>query len=231
MKIFNYKLCEITCEAVNSSNNLYDWWNQWKNIDPNELWKIWTTSWKDWVPDPAKTYVSSPIELPVKVNPIFRGREPPPPVEKNLCSVIMPFGKKKIDGSVMDFDSVYNDCIMPPLEHAGFRVMRADDIFEPGNYITENIWRLINRSALLVADVTDKNPNVFYELGIAHTVGRDVILISQRKEDVPFDIQSLRYYLYTTDNEKGRQKLREDLANLMKDTKSRVTHPSFWLQI
>jgi hypothetical protein len=87
--------------------------------------------------------------------------------------------------------------------------MRADDIFAPGNYITENIWKLVNRSALLIADVTNKNPNVFYELGIARTVGRDVILISQKKEDVPFDIQNLQYYLYTYD-ENGKQKLSDD---------------------
>lgn len=212
---------------MSSGTNPFDWWNQWKNADPSELWKMWTTGWKDWVPDPAKTYVSSPIELPVKVNPIFRGREPPPPVEKDLCSAIMPFGKKKIDGLEIDFDSVYNDCIRPPLEDARFRVMRADDIFAPGNYITENIWRLINRSALLIADVTNKNPNVFYELGIAHTVGRDVILISQKKEDVPFDIQNLQYYLYT-DDESGKQKLRDEIKNLMKQTKPKATHPSFW---
>ena len=79
----------------------------------------------------------------------------------------------------------------------------------------------------MIADVTNKNPNVFYELGIAHTVGRDVILISQKKEDVPFDIQNLQYYLYT-DDENGKQKLRDDLKNLMKQTKPKATHPSFW---
>ena len=70
--------------------------------------------------------------------------------------------------------------------------MKADDIFVPGNNVIENIWRLINRSALLLADVRGKNPNVFYELRIDHTVGRDVILITQNKDDVPFDIQNLR---------------------------------------
>jgi hypothetical protein len=55
--------------------------------------------------------------------------------------------------------------------------MKADDIFASGNYV----MKLINRSALLVADVTDKNPNVFYDLGIAHTIGTDVILISKKR--------------------------------------------------
>jgi hypothetical protein len=39
---------------MSSGINLSDWWNQWKNADPSELWKMWTTGWKDWVPDPAK---------------------------------------------------------------------------------------------------------------------------------------------------------------------------------
>jgi hypothetical protein len=139
----------------------------------------------------------------------------------------MPFGKKNIDGSEINFDSVYNDFIRPPLEDARFRVTRADDIFARGSYITENIWRLINRSALLIADVTDKNPNVFYELGIAHTVGRDVIIISQNKEDVPFDIQNLPYYLYTYD-ENGKKKLTDELKKLIEQTKLKSTHPSIW---
>jgi hypothetical protein len=70
--------------------------------------------------------------------------------------------------------------------------MKADEIFAPANYITKNIWQLINRSSLLIADVTITNPNVFYELGIAHTIGRDVIIIPQNKDDIPFDIQSLQ---------------------------------------
>lgn len=208
---------------MSSNASLDAWLSWWKNTDPSDLWKIWTTGWKDWVPDPAKTYVSSPIELPVKVNPIFRGREPPPPVEKNLCSAILPFHDP--------FTTIYEDCIRPPLEDAGFKVMKADDIFAPGNYVTENIWRLINRSALLVADVTGKNPNVFYELGIAHTVGRDVIIVSQKKEDVPFDIQSLQYYLYNADNENGKQQLRDNLKKLLNETKRKVSPPSFWWQV
>jgi hypothetical protein len=69
--------------------------------------------------------------------------------------VILPFSEL--------FITVYNECIRPPLEDAGFKVMKADEIFASGNYITENIWRLINRSDLLIADITTRNPNVFYD--------------------------------------------------------------------
>ena len=206
---------------MSNTDNPFNWWNWWKTTttDPSEFWKKMATDWKKWVPDPAKIYVSSPLELPVKVNPIFRGNQPPPAVEKDLCSVILPFRE--------EFTTVYNDCIKPPLEGAGFKVMKADEIFAPGNYITENIWRLINRSALLIADVTTRNPNVFYELGIAHTIGRDVIIISQNEVDVPFDIKNLQYYLYKADNENGKEKLREDLRNLVQNIKTKDVSPNF----
>jgi hypothetical protein len=119
-------------------------WSNW--------WKSWATSWKDWVPDPAKQYVSSDSELAIKVNPIFRGRQSPPPVENDLCSVLMPFAKK--------FKPVYEVCIRPVLEDVGFRVIRADEVFA-NTSIMENIWKLINRSRFLIADVTARNPNVF----------------------------------------------------------------------
>ena len=102
-----------------SDTGPFDWWNWWKNTNPAESWKNWATGWKNWVPDPAKTYVSSPIELPVKVNQILRGRGPPPAVENNLYSVILPFREP--------FTTIHEDCIKPPMEQAGFKVMKADD--------------------------------------------------------------------------------------------------------
>jgi hypothetical protein len=77
----------------------------------------------------------------------------------------------------------------------------------------------------MVADVTGKNPNVFYELGIAHTVGRDVIIITQNEQDVPFDIRNYQYFQYTANNDEGKQKLRSDLGNLLKDVKLRTSQP------
>lgn len=169
----------------------------------------WSTWWKTWVPDPAQKYVSSESDMPVKVNPIF-GNGPLPPVEDNLCSVLMPFSDR--------FLSIYDDCIKPGLEHAGFRVIKADEIFS-SPYVIEDIWKLINRSKFLVADVTGKNVNVFYELGIAHTVGKSVIIITQSKDDIPFDIQNIQHFTYRIATTEDKQKLRDHLETLAKKYK------------
>jgi nucleoside 2-deoxyribosyltransferase len=51
-------------------------------------------------------------------------------------------------------------------------------------------------ASLTVADCTGRNPNVFYEIGLAHALGKPVILITQNSEDIPFDVTHIRYIQY-----------------------------------
>jgi hypothetical protein len=74
-------------------------------------------------------------------------------------------------------------------------VARGDDFFTAKSVMSD-IWDAINSCRIVIADCTGRNPNVFYEIGMAHTLGKPVILISQNKEDVPFDIQHIRYLTY-----------------------------------
>ena len=135
----------------------------------------------------------------VRVNPIFKGRDFL--IEDDLCFVLMPFREP--------FIRLYEDHIKPTLQSVDLRVMKADDIFTP-TAIIDDIWQYINRARLIVADVTGRNSNVFYELGIAHTVGKDVIILTQNQDDIPFDLRHLRYFTYT-DNQEGWQVLRRNL--------------------
>ena len=64
---------------------------------------------------------------------------------------------------------------------------------------------------MVVCDCSDRNPNVFYEIGIAHTLGREVVLLAQKEADVPFDLRHLRYVQYHN-NPDGRKALRDDLG-------------------
>ncbi|HLX68458.1 MAG TPA: hypothetical protein VKV04_02420, partial [Verrucomicrobiae bacterium] len=77
-------------------------------------------------------------------------------------------------------------------------VSRADDFFS-AHSVMSDIWNAICSARLIIADCTGRNPNVFYEIGIAHVVGKTVVLITQNQEDIPFDIRHYRFieYKYT----------------------------------
>jgi hypothetical protein len=85
------------------------------------------------------------------------------------------------------------------------RCRRADEIWE-SPAIIQDIVSLIDRSRVVICDCTGRNPNVFYEIGIAHTLGREVILITQIASDIPFDLRHLRYVHYLN-NAEGLQTL------------------------
>jgi hypothetical protein len=59
-----------------------------------------------------------------------------------------------------------------------------------------DVWSAINAAKVIVADCTGRNPNVMYEIGLAHAIGRHTILISQSIDDVPFDLRHLRVIVY-----------------------------------
>ena len=105
------------------------------------------------------------------------------------CDVfmVMPFKK--------ELNSVYVDHIRPVVTTLGLTIRRGDDPFSEHN-IMRNVWSLTCNARMIIADCTGKNPNVFYEMGIAHTLGKLLIPITQRKEHIPFDIRGLRYIQY-----------------------------------
>lgn len=90
---------------------------------------------------------------------------------------------------------VYEDHIKPTCASMGLTVRRADDFFTADS-VVQDIWKAIVSARLIVADCTDRNPNVFYEIGLAHAIGRPTILLTQRSEDIPFDLRHRRYIAY-----------------------------------
>ncbi|EEZ5320048.1 hypothetical protein HB104_003319 [Escherichia coli] len=107
-------------------------------------------------------------------------------IESILVSVMMPFDAA--------FNAIYSS-IHSAAEQIGLRCRRADDIWE-NPAIIQDVVALIDRSRIVICDCTGKNPNVFYEAGIAHTLGREVILIAQTESDIPFDLRHLRFIRY-----------------------------------
>jgi sulfatase modifying factor 1 len=108
--------------------------------------------------------------------------------DPKLVFVLTPFAP--------EFDEVYQQGIKPTWEELDFRVLRADEEFHVHDIMCRAICQNIQRARFIVADMTGRNPNVFYELGLAHAFGKPVILITQHKDDVPFDLQSIPYINY-----------------------------------
>jgi hypothetical protein len=108
----------------------------------------------------------------------------------NLCFVMMPFRAET--------DLLYRGLIKPAVERHGLASLRADEIFATGS-VTEQIRVAIQQSRLCVADMSGRNPNVLYEVGIAHTLGKPTVLLTQDIDDVPFDLRTIRHIQYRPD--------------------------------
>lgn len=106
----------------------------------------------------------------------------------------------------------YEHVIRPAAEGSRLKAVRADEVYGT-RAIIKDIWDYIWRAKIVVADVTDKNANVNYELGLCHALGVPVVLITKRVEDVPFDYRHRRYILYNTDEAGWERRLGEALKN------------------
>ena len=127
---------------------------------------------------------------------------PRKPVDRNLCSVMMSF-----DAS---FTKVY-EAIRKACKATRFRSERADNVWEHSTVI-QDIFELIFTSSVVVVDFSGRNPNVMYETGIAHTLGKTVIPISQSIDDVPFDMKHHRVLKYHPNGE-GLEALTSSLTD------------------
>jgi len=95
-----------------------------------------------------------------------------------------------------EFNTLYKDVIRPICKGYGYKVVRGDDFYTSGQIMVD-VTQSIRSAALIIADVTPRNENVFYELGFAHAIGKPTILLSDRKrERLPFDIAGFRTLFY-----------------------------------
>ena len=108
-------------------------------------------------------------------------------VQENLAVVLMPF-KPNWSNDVFDV-------IKRTLEAKSFEAWRSDLSFKD-DQIMQEIWEHINKARFVIADCTGRNSNVFYELGIAHTIGKPVFICAQKRADIPFDLAAIRSFQY-----------------------------------
>lgn len=124
---------------------------------------------------------------------------------RSVCFMVMPFRR--------ELDPVYK-IVEDALRKEGWTVVRADKIVRPRR-ITDAILEAILMSDLVVADLTGSNPNVFYEVGVAHATGCDVIMLTQEKR-IPFDVATEETIFYKSTPRGLRvlyDKIREKTAN------------------
>jgi hypothetical protein len=113
------------------------------------------------------------------------------------CFVAMPYGPDWFEPVKQTIISAAGK--LSPTGKTNFKVEVSKDLAQPGP-ITDQIWNGIRQSDVVVADVTDNNPNVFYELGLAHALGKEVIIITQTGDKTAFDIITSRKITYTQDD-------------------------------
>lgn len=110
------------------------------------------------------------------------------------CFVIMPIGDLGSE-KYRQYLAIYEHIIKEAVEPLGFKCERADEIPDSG-VIPDQIHRSLKTSELVIADLTEKNPNVMYEVGLRHAMGRPIVSIAQDVRGLPFDISHYRTILY-----------------------------------
>jgi tetratricopeptide (TPR) repeat protein len=146
--------------------------------------------------EPAKQE-SAIKTLPLPGGDSNKESRPTRPEARPHAFVIMPFGKKKGgDGSLYDFNAIYQTLIKPALEEAGFEAFRADEETTSGDILTDMFQELL-LADLCICDLSIDNANVYYELGIRHAFRkRGVVHIQAGRAYMPFDIFNVRTLPY-----------------------------------
>ncbi|OHC27071.1 MAG: hypothetical protein A2Y50_03360 [Pseudomonadales bacterium RIFCSPLOWO2_12_59_9] len=162
-------------------------------IQDADLFRVLMAEWRQ----PVRQPTVFQLETPQRVNP-------------DLLSAMMPFA---------GFNAAW-EAIQRAATANGMQSGRADNRWDyPA--IIQDVVALIDQAAIVVCDCTGKNANVFYEMGIAHALGKEVVIITQNPADIPFDIAHLRHIRYLG-NDQGVQQLETDLTARIRTLKETI---------
>ncbi|MDR2891005.1 MAG: hypothetical protein LBV18_05305 [Alistipes sp.] len=131
--------------------------------------------------------------------------------EKKICFVISPIGDADSETRSRS-DMVLEYIITPPVESMGYDPIRADKISEPGIITTQIIQKIID-SPLVIADLTEHNPNVFYELALRHATKKPLIQLIKKGESIPFDVASTRIISFDIKDLKSVDQAKKEIEN------------------
>lgn len=119
------------------------------------------------------------------VSPLF-GKPENPPKQADIF-VVMPFTK--------EHEAIYRDHIAPAITNLNLTVARASEYLTVSTIMSE-VWNGLCGCGVVLADCSGRNPNVFYEIGVAHAIGKPVVLITSTPDDVPADLRQMRFLRY-----------------------------------
>ena len=142
------------------------------------------------------------------------------------CFVISPIGTENSD-TRDHADDVFDFIIAPAAERAGYTAKRGDHSGAPGK-ITEQMFHSILNDDLIVAIITDRNPNVFYELAVAQSAARPTIILNLKGQDIPFDIKDMRVLEYDL---RPRTLMKHTYADLLLESIRQVELPENKLHV
>jgi hypothetical protein len=150
-------------------------------------------------------------------------------MNKPLCFIAMPFGRKTVEGRSVEFDEVWRSIISPAIAAAGMQPLRADEE-QAGGIIHKPMFERLVLCEFAVADLTLANPNVFYEVGVRHAARpATTVLIVANEVRLPFDVAMLRtlpYRLGPDGRPSHAEEDRDKLALLLKECFDRRYHDS-----
>ncbi|MBF0345526.1 MAG: response regulator [Nitrospirae bacterium] len=136
----------------------------------------------DNMPHKSYRFINKSDNIEEKLIDIFKKE-----LTKKYIFVCMPFH--------LDFYDIYDSGIKPTVEKIGFKCERADNIHYNSGII-EKVYSKIKSAHMIIADITGQNPNVFYEVGYAHALGKEVILITKKAEDIPTDLKNFNHIVH-----------------------------------
>ncbi len=134
--------------------------------------------------------------------------------DRKICFVISPIGEEGSDTRERS-DQILKHIITGPVEQLGYTVIRADKISEPGIITTQIIEHIVD-AELVIADLTDKNPNVFYELAIRHAIRKPLVQMIKKGEVIPFDVAATRIIQFDLHNLDSVASAKEEIQSQIK---------------
>ena len=136
--------------------------------------------------------------------------------ESGVVFFAMPFGQKSVaDRENCDFDTLYRSGFAPAVQACGMKPERLDDLYGPQG-VLELIWRAIQRAEIVVIDFSFRSANVTFEYGLAWSLGKRIIALTQDEDDIPSDLRGLNRYIHYSQYFADMEQMKSELTLQLK---------------